>query len=172
MSIRPCRAQVISHSSLLIIISKQRWQKGFSSRKKNLPLVKGPSHPWQRYELGRYRVVENKHTLQTKHSGHHFPPSTSSASMSFRIGFLHFLHFGIRRRTWQCSQYGCPLCTVKPSPAPLSKVPSPEKFRAVVLGGRNGSPHSAQKKCCVWYVRFPSPSVSLRVIKSWSAIAV
>ena len=38
-------------------------------------------------------------------------------------------------------------------------------------GGRNGSPHSAQKKCCSWYVRFPS-SGSSSVMNRSSTITV
>jgi hypothetical protein len=38
-------------------------------------------------------------------------------------------------------------------------------------GGRNGSPHSAQKKCCSWYVRFPSCGSSSEMKRS-STIAV
>lgn len=115
-------------------------------------------------------------TAHVKHSQHHFPPSASTACMPSRMLFLHFLHFGIRRRTWHASQYGWPLYTVNPtsSSALAVNAPSPWKVRDGAPGddgGRNGSPHSAQKKCCSWYVRFPS-SGSSSVMKRSSTIAV
>lgn len=115
-------------------------------------------------------------TAHVKHSQHHFPPSASTACIPSRILFLHFLHFGIRSRTWHASQYGWPLYTVKPtsSSALAVNAPSPANVREGApgeAGGRKGSPHSAQKKCCSWYVRLPS-SGSSSVMNRSSTIAV
>lgn len=98
------------------------------------------------------RRERQKTTVQTKHSQHHLPPSASTARIPSRMLFLHLLHFGILNRTWQFSQYGCPLYTVNPTSA-SSNVPSPAKLLLPDVeegGGRKGSPHSAQKKCCSW----------------------
>lgn len=67
-------------------------------------------------------------TSQTKQLQHHLPPRASTAWSLSRMDFLHRLHFGSRRRTWQGSQYGWPRKTVNPSksPSPLN-ASSPEK---------------------------------------------
>ena len=122
------------------------------------------------------RKEERKLTAQVKQAQHHLPPSASTALIPSVIVFLHALHFGFRKRTWHASQYGCPLYTVKPTSSPssstaISKAPSPLIEISLlplweggfgIEGARNGSPHSAQKKCCSWYVRSPSCS-SFRV---------
>ena len=131
-------------------------------------------------------------TSQTKQLQHHLPPRASTAWSLSRMDFLHRLHFGSRRRTWQGSQYGWPRKTVNPSksPSPLN-ASSPEKpiigiirssyhnnsrkyvplESAEIEGDKNGSPHSAQKKCWVWYVRLPNAGSS-RLMNCSSMIAV
>jgi len=54
-------------------------------------------------------------TVQTKQCQHHFPPIASTAWSPGRVLFLHFLHLGIRSRTWHNSQYAWPLYTVNPT---------------------------------------------------------
>ena len=118
-------------------------------------------------------------TAQTKHSQCHFPPNASSASCPSLTGLAHFLHFGARNLTWHASQYGCPLYTVNATPSPSSpNAPSPENVREEVGREegrgclvRNGSPHSAQKKCCSWYERVPR-SGSSSVMNRSSTMAV
>ena len=156
---------------------KQCSQNGLPSRWKNAGFSNGLSQLCTQHESGtNHTQRKGTRTAQVKHSQHHFPPSASTACIPSRMLFLHFLHLGIRSRTWHVSQYGWPLYTVKPtsSSALAVNAPSPANVRDGAPGsegGRNGSPHSAQKKCCSWYVRFPS-SGSSSVMNRSSTITV
>lgn len=107
-------------------------------------------------------------TSHTKHPQHHLAPSASTALTPSLILLLHPLHFGIRSRTWHASQYAWPLYTVNPTSSSINS-PSPVMLSSPVRtteggsgpdGARNGSPHSAQKKCCSWYIRLPNAGSS------------
>jgi hypothetical protein len=78
----------------------------------------------------------------------HLAPIALTATSG--IGRRHALHRGLCSRTWQRSQYGWPLWMTKSdvsdSSAALCSVPAADDL----LGSRNGSPHSEQKKCSSW----------------------
>jgi len=91
------------YASFLIIILKQRSQNGCLSLWKNVGSSNGLSQPYITTNTDQNTLETGEgggeHTVQTKHSQHHLPPSASTALIPSRMLILHFLHFGILNRT-------------------------------------------------------------------------